>query len=81
MAHQLPFQWETDRWYRVKLRVEASGKDAIILGKAWLKEDLEPKNWTISAKDPYPIRRGSPALIGNSPSPVHYDNVKVTQNP
>ncbi len=81
MSHQLPFQWETDRWYRVKLRVEASGKEAIILGKAWLKEDPEPKNWTISAKDPYPIHRGSPALIGNSPSPVHYDNIKVTQNP
>ncbi len=81
MARQVPFEWEANRWYRVKVRVEASGDEAIIRGKAWPRADPEPENWTIVARDPHPIRSGSPALFGNSPAPVHYDNVRVRKNP
>ncbi len=58
MARQVPFEWEANRWYRVKVRVEASGDEAIIRGKAWPREDPEPENWTIVARDPHPIRSG-----------------------
>ena len=80
MAVQVPFQWEADRWYRIKLRVDTSEEKAVIRGKVWPRESPEPGDWTIVAEDPHPVRHGSPALYAYSPTPVHFDNVKVTSN-
>ncbi len=80
MAVAVPFQWEADRWYRIKLRVDASQEEAVIRGKVWPRESPEPGDWTIVAKDPHPVRHGSPALYAYSPTPVHFDHVKVTRN-
>ena len=80
MAVQVPFQWEADRWYRIKLSVDTSEEKAVIRGKVWPRESPEPVDWTIVAEDPHPVRHGSPALYAYSPTPVHFDNVKVTSN-
>ena len=80
MAVQVPFQWEADRWYRIRLRVDTSEEKAVIRGKVWPRESPEPGDWTIVAEDPHPVRHGSPALYAYSPTPVHFDNVKVTRN-
>ena len=80
MAGQVPFQWEADRWYRIKLRVDTSEEKAVIRGKVWPRESPEPGDWTIVAEDPHPVRHGSPALYAYSPAPVYFDNVKVTSN-
>ena len=80
MAVEVPFQWEADRWYRFKLRVDMSKEKAVIRGKVWPRESPEPGDWTIVAEDPHPIRQGSPALYAYSPTPVHFDNVKVARN-
>ncbi len=80
MAVQVPFQWEADRWYRIKLRVDANAEKATIRGKVWPRESPEPAGWTIVAEDPHPIPKGSPALYAYSPAPVHFDQVKVTTN-
>ena len=80
MAVEVPFQWEADRWYRIKLRVDPNQGNAVIRGKVWLRESPEPEDWTIVAQDPHPVRHGSPALYAYSPTPVYFDNVKVTRN-
>jgi hypothetical protein len=64
----------------MKLRVDTDEDGALIRGKVWPKSETEPTEWQITAEDPLPIRQGSPGLYGYSPTPVYYDNVKVTSN-
>ena len=76
----VPFPWDPDIWYTMKLRVDQQGDKALVRGKVWKKGEPEPAEWTITAEDPHPIRQGSPGLYGYSPVDIHYDNVKVTVN-
>ena len=74
------YGFEMDRWYTMKLEVDATGDMATIRGKVWPREDSEPEAWTVTAEDPHPIRSGSPGLLGYSPAVVAYDNVKIRSN-
>jgi outer membrane protein assembly factor BamB len=76
----LPFAWEVDVWYRVKLEVTTDGSAATIRGKVWKRGTPEPAEWSITQVDPHPIRSGSPGLSGYSPSTVYFDNIEVTSN-
>lgn len=80
MVQRTDFTWEPDTWYRMKLRVDIEGDRALIKGKVWPKTDPEPTDWQITAEDPLPIRQGSPGLYGYSPTPIYFDNIKVTSN-
>ena len=80
MADQVPLAWLPDTWYTVKLRVDADQDGALVRGKVWPKGEPEPAAWTITVRDPHPIASGSPGLYGYSPSPIYYDNLKVTPN-
>lgn len=80
LEKSVPFAWEPDVWYTMKLRVDQQGDKALVRGKVWKRGDPEPAEWTISAEDPRPVRHGSPGLYGYSPVDIHYDNVKVTVN-
>lgn len=80
MAEEVPFNWESDLWYSMKLRVDVDEGKTIIRGKVWPRDEVEPSQWTITAEDPHPILTGSPGLIGYSPTPVHFDNIRVLQN-
>jgi len=80
IASEVPFEWEMDRWYHLKLRVDVEDQRARVRGKVWPKGDREPEAWTITVEDPFPIRGGSPGLIGYSPADAYYDNIKVTVN-
>ncbi len=85
---EVPFTWEPDKWYRMKLRVEVSEKEARIRGKVWLRDQEEPKAWAIDVVDPYPNREGSPGVYaysnGTTPKSdgpeVYYDNIQVLRN-
>ncbi len=85
---EIPFTWETNKWYRMKMRVEVSDKEARIRGKVWLRDQEEPKAWTIDVVDPYPNREGSPGVYaysnGTTPKSdgpeVFYDNIQVLRN-
>ena len=85
---EIPFAWETNKWYRMKLRVDLSDKEAHIRGKVWLRDQDEPKDWTIDVVDPYPNREGSPGIYaysnGTTPKSdgpeVFYDNIQVLRN-
>ena len=80
MAEEVPFPWEIDVWYTMKLRVDQEPGKAVVRGKVWKRGEPEPEAWTITVEDPYPIRNGSPGLVGYSPAPMYYDNLSVTMN-
>ena len=77
---EVDFAWEPDVWYTMKLRVDVEGDRGVIRGKVWPQGQAEPADWTVSAEDPYPLRTGSPGLIGYSPADIFFDNVSVVEN-
>jgi outer membrane protein assembly factor BamB len=79
-AHQIPFAWQEDQWYTLKLRVEVTGGKAQVRGKVWKRGETEPADWTISVEDPVPVERGSAGLYGYTPTTGYFDNLKVTSN-
>jgi hypothetical protein len=81
----IPFAWEPDKWYRLKLKVTPQGKTALVEGKAWPADAAEPEQWNIRVEDPRPNPSGAPGLYGNSlvtpiKSEIYYDNIKLTPN-
>jgi outer membrane protein assembly factor BamB len=80
MAVQVPFAWEMDAWYTMKLRVDQHGDQALVRGKVWRRGAPEPSDWTITAEDPQPSRAGAPGVQGYSPASIFFDNLEVTPN-
>jgi hypothetical protein len=80
MAEEMPFEWETDTWYRMKLMVENGPEKAVIRGKVWPRDEPEPAAWTMTAEDPLPIQGGSPGLVAYTPVDAFYDNLLVMVN-
>ena len=77
---RLEFQWDSNVWYTMKLRVDANDDRALIRGKVWRRDETEPTVWTITAEDPETVCEGSPGLIAYSPSEIYFDNVRVMLN-
>ena len=80
MATSVPFSWEPNVWYTMKVRVDIEDGAAVVRGKVWPKAALEPESWTIEARDPLPNLRGTPGIFGQSYAEIFYDNIKVTKN-
>ncbi|MBI1827110.1 MAG: PQQ-binding-like beta-propeller repeat protein [Planctomycetes bacterium] len=88
LRYEVPFTWETNKWYRVKCRIDVTEKEARIRGKVWPRESPEPTEWTVDTVDPNPNREGSPGLYAysngttaKSDGPeVFFDNVQVLKN-
>ncbi len=85
---ELAYNWKSDQWYRMKLRVEQGEKEATIQGKVWERGQPEPAKWMIDVKDPRPNREGAAALFGyvanttetEAGSEIYYDNVLISPN-
>ena len=87
MMKRMDYEWETDTWYTIKMRVDyektadsPTGEQAVIKGKAWKRGEAEPADWMFTATDPLPIRQGAPGLYGFTPVPGYFDNVKITKS-
>jgi outer membrane protein assembly factor BamB len=82
MTERVPFKWDADKWYRMKLRVDHQ-KDgsARVRGKVWAADGPEPEAWTIEKIDKVPHLMGSPGIYADGISDVYFDNVKVYRNP
>ena len=78
MTVRVPFTWDADQWYRLKLRVDhlADGT-ARVRGKVWPAAETEPAAWTIEKIDKIPHRMGSPGIYADGISDVYFDNLKV----
>ncbi len=78
-SKEIPFEWDPDVWYRVKLRVEpADDGSTSVRGKVWPKDEDEPQAWSIEAFDALGHDHGSPGIYGYSSADIYYDNLKVT---
>jgi len=81
MTVRVPFAWDADKWYRLKLRVDQlPDGSARVRGKVWPSADPEPAAWTIEKVDKIPHKMGSPGLYADGISDVYFDNVKVYKN-
>jgi hypothetical protein len=81
MTVRVPFAWDADKWYRMKLRVDQlPDGSARVRGKVWPAADAEPAAWTIEKVDKIPHKMGSPGLYGDGISEIYFDNVKVYRN-
>lgn len=77
----MPFKWEPDRWYRMKLRVENldDGRTRA-LGKVWPADQEEPEDWLIQRTDPIPNREGSPGIYADASFEIFFNNLEVRPN-
>lgn len=80
MAKSVPFEWEMDVWYTMKMRVDQFPDKAVIYGKVWKRGEPEPDEWTITAEDTRPVRRGAPGVQAYSPASFYFDNVRIESN-
>jgi len=85
----VPFEWNTDTWYRVKFQVQSREGDAEVRAKVWPREQDEPEEWSIEMTDAYPNREGSAGIYGYSTgttskskgTEIFYDNITISRNP
>ncbi|MBI5864494.1 MAG: hypothetical protein HZB38_08300 [Planctomycetes bacterium] len=88
LQKDVPLAWKPGIWYRVKFQVKLDGGKALLRGKVWARDELEPADWLIEAVDPYPNLEGSPGLYGYSNgttekskgAEIFYDNIEVSGN-
>jgi hypothetical protein len=81
MTVRVPFKWEANKWYRMKLRVESRPDGtAVVRGKVWPTGEAEPTPWTIEKTDKIAHHEGSPGLYGDGISDLYFDNVSVYPN-
>jgi len=81
MTVRIPFNWDANKWYRMKLRVDNLPNGATqVRGKVWPTGEPEPAAWTIEKTDSIGHREGSPGLYGDGISELYYDNLTVYPN-
>ena len=83
MMQRQNFAWETGTWYSMKLRVDiesdGQGREiAAVRCKAWKRYENEPPMWTLTVRDPLPIRQGAAGLYAYTPVNGYFDNVVIT---
>ena len=77
----IPFSWEPDTWYRMKVRVENLPDGQVrIQGKAWQVGEAEPSEWLIDKVDPIGNREGAPGLFLDAEYGAYLDNFVLTAN-
>ena len=81
MTARVPFKWEANTWYRMKLRADnRPDGSTLVRGKVWPTGQPEPDEWTIEKTDRIAHRKGSPGLYADGISEMYFDNVSVYPN-
>jgi hypothetical protein len=81
MTVAMPFTWDTDVWYRMKLRVENQANGTtLVQGKVWPRAEPEPAEWTIEKVDTIGHRQGAPGLYADGYADIFFDNFRVYRN-
>lgn len=77
----VPFKWEPDAWYHLKLRVENMPDGKVrARGKVWPTGQPEPDAWMIEKIDPIGNHKGAPGFFIDAEFGAYIDNIKVTNN-
>jgi hypothetical protein len=74
---RVEFNWEPDRWYTVKFRVDLENGEAVTRAKVWPRDEAEPDTWLLEGRDPQPNLEGSAGIYAYSLAPVYFDNVRI----
>ncbi len=78
MTVRVPFKWNVNTWYRLKLRVDnRTDGTALVRGKVWPTGEAEPAAWTIEKTDKIAHLEGSPGLYGDGIADLYFDNISV----
>ncbi len=81
----VPFAIDANKWYRLKTQVDLlEDGTGLIRAKAWLRDDIEPEQWTLEASHSSPHRQGAPGIYALSPQSqkkVYFDNLVVYPKP
>ncbi len=79
---KVPFKWEADTWYRLKLEVTKRADGTVrARGKVWPRTENEPDDWLIERVDDDPNFMGSPGIFADAtPTEVFFDNLAVRSN-
>ncbi len=81
MTVRIPFRWDANKWYRIKLRVDnRPDGTAEIRGKVWPTGEAEPTAWIIEKIDKIAHREGSPGIYADGISEMYFDNLSVYPN-
>lgn len=85
LVKRIHFDWQPNKWYTMKFRVEQQNDKTTAMGKVWPTGEKEPDAWTISIEDPLRNLSGNPGLFGHSlvtpfKSELYWDNILVTDN-
>ena len=81
MARSVPFAWEPNKWYTIKLQAANAGDKVVVRGKVWPRGEPEPTAWTVEATDDSPNVQGSPGLYGDAnDAEITLDNIRVFPN-
>jgi hypothetical protein len=78
----IPYEWKSDTWIQLRLRVRRINQDAWkIEGKAWLEGATEPSDWTISYDEKEEPIAGRASVFGSpfSGTPIQFDDVIVSR--
>jgi outer membrane protein assembly factor BamB len=77
----MPFKWDADAWYRLKLRVENLPNGSVrARGKAWPAAQPEPAAWMLDKTDPIGNRQGAPGVFAAAQFGSYIDNIRITKN-
>ena len=77
----VPFKWNYDTWYTIKLLASVEEGKAVLKGKVWPRGEDEPEDWSIEAVDEMGNVIGSPGLFGKADdAEIFIDNISVTEN-
>ena len=77
----MPFTWQADTWYRMKIRVDNLEDGSVqVRGKAWLRDEAEPAEWLIERIDPFGNRQGAPGMFIDAQFGVYLDNFSLSHN-
>jgi outer membrane protein assembly factor BamB len=79
MAKEIRFRSKPDVWYTIKMTVRIKDDGAHVMGKAWVRGDAEPEEWTLTVVDPHPNTEGSPGLYVYNLADSYFDNVIVSE--
>jgi hypothetical protein len=81
MTVRVPFKWDANAWYRMKLRLDnRPDGTAQVRGKVWPTGQPEPTAWTDEDIDRIAHREGSPGIYGDGISELYFDNLSVYPN-
>jgi hypothetical protein len=73
----VPFTWKSGVTTTLQLQARKAGDQTIVEGKAWLKGETEPKDWTVKFTDKAEAPKGRPSIWGSpySSTPIRFTDL------